>query len=80
MRGASRALDRFEPTTALRLLNQHARDFAEGSLAGEREALRVSALCQLRRTAEANALRHELAADLAHSPLRARIEHDCASD
>jgi hypothetical protein len=78
VRGASRALDRAEPGAALRLLDQHAHAFAKGALADEREALRVSALCRLGRADEARALRAKLAADLARSPLRARIEHDCA--
>jgi len=40
------ALDADEPAAALAAIDAHAREFARGSLAEEREALRVVALCQ----------------------------------
>lgn len=40
------ALDAERPTEALRAIDEHARGFARGSLAEEREALRVVALCE----------------------------------
>ena len=44
---AGTALRRGDPTAALKALDQHSRDFTEGALAEEREALRVQALAGL---------------------------------
>jgi hypothetical protein len=71
------ARTRADPSEALELLDEHARDFAVGTLADEREALRAVALCKLERLAEARAVTRSLAESRPSSPLLDRVHEGC---
>jgi len=57
-----------DPTSALSLLDAHARDFPHGQLALERDVLRVDALLRLGRRSDAEAVTRSLAAQAPGSP------------
>jgi hypothetical protein len=76
-RAAARALDASVPARALRLTEQHTREFPHGALSPERDALRIAALCALDRRTEAAALRRQFDARDSTSPLRVRIAQHC---
>ncbi len=73
VRAARRALAR-EPEHALRLVERHRREFADGILAEEREVLAVEALAALGRRVEAEQRAHQFRAQWGQSPYRARID------
>lgn len=60
LEAAQAALQRGAPATALASLDEHARRFARGLLADEREVLRVLALCAEQRPDEAEAVAQAL--------------------
>ncbi|HKU42616.1 MAG TPA: hypothetical protein VJR89_30870, partial [Polyangiales bacterium] len=74
---AQEALTKHQPSTALRLVQEHALRFPQGALAVERTAVHALALCSLGRKAAAR----DVIADLAHrapqSPLLARVRRNC---
>ncbi|MFV8755209.1 hypothetical protein ACNOYE_32065 [Nannocystaceae bacterium ST9] len=72
---AARAQD--DPERALEQLDEHARKFPQGSLADEREALRVVALCKLDRLAQARTAARSLVASRPRSPLLDRVREGC---
>lgn len=74
---AQRAAEAGDPARALRVLERHARRFADGVLAEEREAGRVAALCRLGRTAEARRLLQRFDARFPGSPLSVRAARAC---
>jgi hypothetical protein len=55
VRAAQRALERGDTVAALQRLDAHAREFADGQLAEERQALRVEALCAAGKRPQARA-------------------------
>jgi hypothetical protein len=67
-----------DPEDALAQLELHRERFAKGSLAPEREALRVELLCELGRASEADAARDRFLVDFPGSPLRGRVLASCS--
>jgi hypothetical protein len=65
------------PNAALVLLEQHAREYPNGTMASEREALAVVALCQLDRTEEARTRARILVAQRPGLPLLHRVRSEC---
>jgi hypothetical protein len=65
------------PEAALDQLERHREQFPSGTLASERDALRVELLCTLGRISEAEAARGQFAIAHPGSPLRARVEAEC---
>lgn len=63
---------------ALKLVREHGARFPRSSLALERDALQVLALCQLGQKPEASALAQRWLKRAGRSPLRAAIEQSCA--
>ncbi|MFO7565139.1 MAG: hypothetical protein R6X02_21005 [Enhygromyxa sp.] len=76
IRAAKQLRDR-EPTAALAKLELHARSFPAGSLAPEREAIRVELLCALGRRDAAARARTSFLERHGDSPLRARVLSSC---
>lgn len=74
---AQTALRDRDPARALELLTRHATRFASGEMAIEREALRVIALCELRRHDEGRAAATAVLADPRSRPYAARIRRAC---
>lgn len=66
-----------DPQHALTRLDDHARTFPSGSLADEREALRVLALCKLDRLAQARTAARALVESRPSSPLLDRMREGC---
>jgi hypothetical protein len=65
------------PSVALERLEQHARDFPNGTMASEREALAVVALCQLDRPQDARTRARRLVAKRPGLPLLERMRSEC---
>jgi hypothetical protein len=65
------------PMTALALLDQHAREYPSGTMASEREALAVVALCRLDRTDAARDRARVLIAQRPSLPLLHRMRDEC---
>lgn len=65
------------PAARLALLERHAREFAGGVLADEREVLRVETLCALGRVGDAEARAAAFVAANPSHPLRSRVEPAC---
>jgi hypothetical protein len=74
---ANAAMQAGNPTGALAVLDEHARDFARGQLAPEREYKRAVALCELGRTDKARAIADAFVRAHPKSPLRAKAESVC---
>ncbi len=72
---ATSALHSGQPSEALKLLNEHAREFPNGVLIEERRAARAQALCMVGRINEGQA---ELARLAPQSPAAARAKQVCA--
>lgn len=72
------ARDASSATARLALLDRHAREFASGVLADEREVLRVETLCALGRVDEAESLAAKFVQAKPSNPLRSRVEPACA--
>ncbi|PRP95110.1 hypothetical protein [Enhygromyxa salina] len=66
------------PQAALEQLERHRAQFPAGTLAPERDALRIELLCALGRVTQAEAAREQFAGTHPGSPLQARIETTCA--
>jgi hypothetical protein len=65
------------PAARLALLERHAREFAGGVLADEREVLRVETLCALGRVGDAEVRAAAFVAANPSHPLRSRVEPAC---
>jgi hypothetical protein len=65
------------PKAALELLDQHAREHPSGTMASEREALAVVALCQLDRTEDARTRARSLIAKRPGLPLLQSMRSEC---
>ena len=74
---AQRALASGQANTALQLLDRHAREFPRGSLAEERAAARIIALCALGRVTAARAETAEFVRQSPESPLVERVRAAC---
>ncbi|MDC0668623.1 hypothetical protein [Nannocystis radixulma] len=71
------ALDAAQPAAALAAIEAHARDFARGSLAEEREALRVVALCDAGERARGERAREAFLRAYPRSAYRERVRAAC---
>jgi hypothetical protein len=78
LESAQRELAAGRASSALGLLDEHARRFHAGSLAEERAAARVLALCQLGRNAEAKQAASAFVVAFPRSPLLPRLSSSCA--
>jgi hypothetical protein len=78
LRRARSALDQRDPRTALKLADEHAASFANGTMRQEQLATRVLALCALERSSEAIAARHELERIAPRSPHLMGMRASCA--
>lgn len=78
LRSAKAALARGDGASALTTLGDHERRFPHGTLAPERQASRVLALCALGRASEARAAASSFLAANASSPLARGVERSCA--
>ncbi len=67
------------PSDALVLLERHAEEFPQGTLASERDALRAAALCRLDRLSEAAEIVEGFAAANPSALLRERVRSACAN-
>jgi len=67
-----------DAAAAMAALDQHRARFPRSTLRPERESLRVLALCELGKKAEAKALARKLIKQAPRSPLRVTIEESCA--
>ncbi len=76
---AQRALAAGAPSAALATLAEHERRFPHGTLAEEREAAKVLALCALGRVDEARSLARAFVSASPRSVLVPRLEHSCAT-
>lgn len=65
------------PQAALDQLERHREQFPSGTLAPERDALRVELLCALGRVSQAEAAREQFPITHPGSPLGARVEKSC---
>ena len=74
---AQRALASGQADRALQLLDRHARDFPRGSLAEERAAARIIALCALGRVTAARAETEAFVRKSPESPLVERVRAAC---
>ena len=74
---AQRALASGQPDRALQLLDRHARNFPRGSLAEERAAARIIALCALGRVTAARAETAAFVKQSPESPLVERVRAAC---
>ena len=74
---AQQALQRGQPSMALRLAQEHAFRFPRGALAGERRVVHALSLCALGRKTAARQVMSDLAASAPGSPLLARVRHEC---
>lgn len=77
---ANAALRSGDPASALAVLDEHARDFADGQLAPEREYKRAIALCELGRAAKARAVAAAFVKAHPRSPLRSKAESVCREE
>lgn len=76
---SNRAANAGELDEALRLLDEHAREFPRGVLADERAVEHVVVLCRMGRKADASREAEAFLATHRGSPLRARIASSCAA-
>jgi hypothetical protein len=74
---AQEALRNNQPSSALRLVQEHAFRFPQGALASERVAVHALALCALSRKAAARDVLSELEHRAPNSPLLARVRRNC---
>ena len=65
------------PTRALALAQEHAKEFPSSHLSVERDAIEVRSLCSLGRAAEAHKIADRLQARAPSSPVRAALEETC---
>lgn len=77
---AQRALSSGDAARALELTEQHARAFPSGTLAEERRATRIVALCALGRHSEGRHEAREFLARSGNSPLAERVRTACSND
>lgn len=77
LRAARSALDAGDPAGALRALERHAREFADGQMLEDRLRLRIEALCALGRAAEARREADAFLADHPRSTHAARVAALC---
>lgn len=77
LRSAQSALSAGDPETALARLAEHARRFPAGTLAEEREAARILALCRAERRGEARAAAARFLRERPTSPLAPRVRASC---
>ena len=77
IRGGLAALHESDPARALALFDEHARRFPTGVLADERDVERVTALCDLGRTAEARSVVSSFLRRRPDSPLTRRLLSSC---
>lgn len=75
--GADQALRLGQPDKALRLLSQHAAQFAHGSLREEREGLRVLTLCRLGRMQQGVEAKRRFLQAAPRSVLAERVRQAC---
>jgi hypothetical protein len=74
---AHAALTAGDPSGAIALLDEHAREFPKGALGEEREATRVLALCALGRTAAAHSAADRFFAAFPGGPQAGRVRASC---
>jgi RNA polymerase sigma-70 factor (ECF subfamily) len=74
---AQKALSAGQPERALQFLDEHARTFPRGTLAEERTAARIVALCKLGRVAKAKSEAAAFLQRLPDSPLSERVRVAC---
>jgi hypothetical protein len=74
---ANAAMRAGNPAGALAVLDEHARDYARGQLAPEREYKRAVAVCELGRTDKARSIADAFVRAHPKSPLRAKAESVC---
>lgn len=74
---AERARNSGNPGRALALLEEHARTYAQGALAQERDAARVLVLCALGRTRDVRESRRRFLHDWPDSALASRVRSAC---
>lgn len=74
---AQRALKRGDPTRALQLFDQHAREYPQGELSDERRVQRARALCDLGRETEALAAVEKFRKQRPNSPLVGKASRIC---
>jgi hypothetical protein len=74
---AQDALRNHKPSSALRLVQEHAFRFPQGALASERVAVHALALCALSRKAAAREVLADLEQRSPNSPLLARVRRNC---
>ncbi|HKP57562.1 MAG TPA: hypothetical protein VJV78_12615 [Polyangiales bacterium] len=74
---AQEALRKNQPSSALRLVQEHAFRFPQGALASERVAVQALALCALSRKAAAREVLSDLEHRAPNSPLLARVRRNC---
>jgi RNA polymerase sigma factor (sigma-70 family) len=79
LRRASTALQEGDAAAALRTSSEHARRFPGSALADLRSAVRIEALCDLGKTAQARGEAHVFLRANPGSPVAERIEHACTS-
>jgi hypothetical protein len=79
MRAGLSALHGGDPARALALFDQHARAFPAGVLADERDVERITALCDLGRSAEARAAAVSFLSRRPGAPLTGRVLSSCGS-
>jgi hypothetical protein len=77
IRGGLAALHEGDPARALALFDEHARRFPTGVLADERDVERVTALCDLGRSAEARAVVSSFLRRRPDAPLTHRLLSSC---
>lgn len=77
LRSAHAALNAGDPNAALARLAEHARRFPSGTMAEERDAARVLALCRAERRDEARTAAARFLRDRPSSPLAARVRASC---
>jgi hypothetical protein len=75
--GADEALRGGDPTRALALLDEHAKNFKDGILAEERAAERVTALCKLGRVGDARDEADRFLRTIPDSPLAVNVRASC---
>jgi hypothetical protein len=76
---AGQALSAGHHGDALRLLDQHAREFPQGAMLEDRSALRVLALCAAGRLGEGQRAKTEFLARWSHSVHAERLEDGCST-
>jgi hypothetical protein len=77
IRRAAEALRDHDPALARQLLDQHEVRFPDGALKQERLGMKLVALCEEDKLAEASALRDRFLAENPDSPMAARVQQAC---